>query len=173
MTQLSVGLALDLGKNTLVLAFNSPVSVPTPSDYEVRIAPALINAGVRQLANGKVKFPGKSMVAGLVLVDDDFQMVRVTVPTKAGVVASLNMEQPADQSAWAKLEKFLKAIPDDSLTAGLAQRFLEVDSAPLRAFWADLKAQMSGVDLVAVASELAQLAEQYEASLPSSAISED
>lgn len=175
MTTLSIGFAFDMGKNSLVFAFNSPVTVATPKGYEAKISPALTKQGVKAQANGKIKFPGKSVVIGLIIVDDEFEMVRVIIPTKAALVAaSLEMKIQGDQSStWARIEELAKSIPDDSLTADLVDRLFEISPKPLIDFYTDVAAKMEGVNFDAIIAELVALAEKRQADLPDSATDPD
>ena len=171
--QLSLGAAIEIGPdNTLVFSFNAPVVVPVPRDFDVKIESSLEEQGVKPLAAPRIKFPGRSAITvALITIDRKFEQVRVTIPTKAGLVAALTeVKNQTNQSAtWAKLEKLLSQLPDDGQVALLILSLDAIDMKPLKTIWKQIVKVLAEIDFDALGAELAELAKKNGESLPAPA----
>lgn len=175
--QLSFGLVLDLGKNgkTIVIAANSPVTVPTPKGFSVLVDPDLEEQDVVVLANGKIKFPKNGALVALVTVDRKFKQVRVEV-AELSTLRSEIVEAISEIDVKAvnkRLESLFNSLPENGPTGQMLTRLFEVSLTPLRQFRDDLKEKLADVDLEAIGAELAAIAKANQEKLPTSATDDD
>ncbi len=156
MSQLTLGASLDLGQYTLVLTINSALSVPVTKGYKVKIAKELGEKGVTVVGN-RIKFPAKSKIAAVIVVDTEFEEVQVRVPSKelaaacfAGAKTGFDMK---------KVEAFLDTLdPNGELVKVIAIFFDDETGAYFKALLSHISEKLAKIDTDKLTAELQALA---------------
>jgi len=164
--QFSFGLAVELGKDTLVLALNSPVTIPVKEKYAVKVGKGI---DVKALAGNKLKFPAKGAHAALVIVDDEFEQVRVIKPTAAALTASgMAVKSKFNGEEFnRRATQLIDAIDENGELAKLVLTLVEIDAGPLQHWLTSIAKRFEGLDWDAIGIEVAALAKVWENKLPS------
>ncbi len=161
MKQFALGVEWGIGEDLYAFAINTPLLVPVPRDYTVKIAPSLEQQGVKFGARG-VKFPARGVYHAALIIDSEFKEVEVRPATKKVVAASMAGMKFDGEKMMAGFKSFIEQIdPNGEIAKVIDIIFDDRIEVKLKALWNSLSGQLSKIDWDRFSEELKAIADRH------------